>query len=183
MHIQFQKGSVEDMSESTIKEMQTSALCRINFCFKKLKETPPLLWKNDVIDNESIEISRKNYRNLSPDKQAAFNKIWYQYMDRESTTEARVMLIVNYLSALLIKGKNNQISIHRNFADKMPEIQEFETNNKELLLRLQAARDKLYAHIDLDWKKYAKEITFDEFQICIDFLNKLLGIRSSLFKR
>ena len=101
----------------------------------------------------------------------------YKYLNRESTVEARTMLIINYLSALLIEGRNNQISIHKNFENKMQEIRNFETENKDTLHNLKAARDKLYAHIDLDWQKYAKSITFDEFECCIKFLNDLFDYR------
>lgn len=48
--------------------------------------------------------------------------------------------------------------------------------NKELH-NLKSARDKFYAHIDLDWQKYAKSITFDEFERCIKFLNDLFNYR------
>ena len=45
------------------------------------------------------------------------------------------------------------------------------------LHNLKSARDKFYAHIDLDWQKYAKSITFDEFERCIKFLNDLFDYR------
>ena len=79
------------------------------------------------------------------------------------------MLIINYLSALLIEGRNNQISIHKNFENKISKIRKFETEKQVTLYNLKSARDKLYAHIDLDWQKYANSITFDEF---IDYLDE-----------
>ena len=55
----------------------------------------------------------------------------------------------------------------------MQEIRNFETENEDTLHNLKSARDKFYAHIDLEWQKYAKSITFDEFERCIKFLNDL----------
>lgn len=160
------------MLKDEIKKLQTSALSRVTFCFKALKKNPPLQWTNDVIGN-NIEDTKQNYKNLALQQKRKFTKTLYYYLYRESTTEARIMLIINYLSALLIKGKNNQISIHKNFTDRIQEIEEFEKTNKDLLNRLKIARDKFYAHIDLDWQSYTKSITFDEFEICINYLNQL----------
>ena len=160
------------MLKDEIKILQTSALSRVTFCFKALKKNPPLEWEDNVLDVDSIENTIQNFRNLAPQKQDEFKEDLYQYLDGESTKEAQIMLIINYLSALLIKGKNNQISIHKKFTDRIQEIEEFEKTNKDLLNRLKIARDKFYAHIDLDWQSYAKSITFDEFEICINYLNQ-----------
>ena len=158
---------------ANIKELQISALSRINFCFEELQKNPPINWKNNVIDSNSVENTKRNFENLSLQQQIVFKNELEQYLKRESTTEARMMLVINYLFALLKKGPNNRISIHKNFPDKMQEITTFETENKDLLDRLADARKKMYAHIDPDWKQYTKNISFDEFKICIDFLNKL----------
>ena len=163
--------------DERIKTLQISALSRINLCFKELKSNPPMKWENNVLDEDIIETSIQNYKDLSRGEQIAFKEMIYKYLNRESTVEARTMLIINYLSALLIEGRNNQISIHKNFENKMQEIRNFETENKDTLHNLKAARDKLYAHIDLDWQKYAKSITFDEFECCIKFLNDLFDYR------
>lgn len=163
--------------DERIKTLQISALSRINFCFKELKSNPPMKWENNVLDEDSIEISIQNYKNLSRGEQVVFKETLYKYLNRESTVEARTMLIINYLSALLIEGRNNQISIHKNFENKISEIRKFEAENQVTLYNLKSARDKLYAHIDLDWQKYANSITFDEFEICIKFLNDLFDYR------
>ena len=165
------------MVDERIKTLQISALSRINFCFKELKSNPPMKWENNVLDEDSIEISIQNYKNLSRGEQVVFKETLYKYLNHESTVEARTMLIINYLSALLIEGRNNQISIHKNFENKISEIRKFEAENQVTLYNLKSARDKLYAHIDLDWQKYAKSITFDEFEICIKFLNDLFDYR------
>lgn len=52
----------------------------------------------------------------------------------------------------------------------MQEIRNFETENEDTLQNLKSTRDKFYAHIDLNWQKYAKSITFDEFERCIKLL-------------
>lgn len=165
------------MLKVDMKGMQLSTLSRINFCFQKLKDNPPIQWTNNVIDTNSLEKTIQNFANLTSQQQRTFQKKLYWYLDKESTTEARIMLIINYLSALLIKGKNNKISIHRNFTDKIQEIEKFEMDNKDLLHHLNVARDKLYAHIDLDWQTCTKDITFDEFETCINFLNELFDYK------
>lgn len=165
------------MVDERIKILQISALSRINFCFKELKSNPPMKWENYVLAEDSIEISIQNYKNLSRGEQVVFKETLYKYLNRESTVEARTMLIINYLSALLIEGRNNQISIHKNFENKISEIRKFEAENQVTLYNLKSARDKLYAHIDLDWQKYAKSISFDEFECCIKFLNDLFDYR------
>ena len=161
------------MEENKIRELQISALSRINFCFYELKKNPPLEWINNVIDKESVANTRENYSKMNKLQQAMFSKELFNYLDRESTTEARTMLVINYLSALLIEGRNNNISIHKNFDNE--KINKFTEENRDLINRLKSARDKLYAHIDLDWIHFAKGITFDEIQKCIDFLNNLFN--------
>lgn len=163
------------MVKSNIRELQMSALSKINFCFYELKKFPPLQWENDIINNESLEKTKEKYKKLNFTQQSSFSKTLFTYLDRESTTEARIMLIINYLFALLIKHKHNGISVHQNFNSK--QIEEFSKSNSDLLARLTNARNKLYSHIDLNYLDYAKGITFDEFQKCIDFLNELFDYR------
>lgn len=161
------------MEENKIRALQISALSRINYCFYELKKNPPLEWINNVIDKESISNTRENFSKMNMLQQAMFSKELFNYLDRESTTEARIMLIINYLFALLIKSSNNRISIHKNF--DIDKINKFTEENSDLINRLKRARNKLYAHIDLDWIHFAKGITFDEIQKCIDFLNNLFN--------
>jgi len=52
----------------------------------------------------------------------------YNYLKHESLVEAQIMLIVNYLVALLINSQNNKISIYKNFKNKMDDIQLFTDN-------------------------------------------------------
>lgn len=166
-----------------IKELQISALSRINFCFYELRNYPPMDWINSVINKDSVTSSKENYLKMNKQQQRMFNKDLFKYLDRESTTEARMMLIINYLAALLLKGSNNQISIHNNFSDKIEEIKKFEKENSDLYLRIKIARDKFYAHIDLNWITVVKEISFNELQKCIDFLNKLFDYDFETIKK
>lgn len=76
---------------------------------------------------------------------------------------------------LHIQPRNNNISIHKNFTNEKQKIDDFESKNNDLLTRLKTARDKLYSHIDLDWQIATKNISFDEFEICINFLNDLFN--------
>ena len=52
----------------------------------------------------------------------------------------------------------------------------FEKKNGEIISRIKTARDKLYAHIDLNWQEFAKQISFKDIESCIEFLNKILDI-------
>ena len=155
-------------------ELQISALSRINFCFYELKKNPPRIWVNNVIDSNSLEKTGENYNRLGFIQQTLFNHDLFEYLNKESTTEARIMLIINYLYALLVKSKNNQISIHINHKDYEKEIEMFEKKNGEIISRIKTARDKLYAHIDLNWQEFAKQISFKDIESCIEFLNKIL---------
>lgn len=140
--------------------------------------------------DEMIEKTREFYDELQidiPDKYVdlavrsltmpQYSKEFNDKFHKEIGDHRALATVGDALSALLIEGRNNQISIHKNFENKMQEIRNFETENKDTLHNLKAARDKLYAHIDLDWQKYAKSITFDEFECCIKFLNDLFDYR------
>ena len=167
---------------NNIQTMQLSALSRINFCFDDLKKHPPLAIELQSGADTTIDIFRDHYSNLDGFHQMLFKNELRHYLHGESITEAKTMLIINYLAALLIKGRNNNISIHKNFAEKAEEIHSFEEENKQILNKIQTARDKLYAHIDLDWASYAKGITFDELDVCVQFLNKLFDYRFDVIK-
>ena len=52
------------MSNDEMKAAQISALSRINFCFRKLKNEPPLQWINNVININSIE-NAVNYPSMT----------------------------------------------------------------------------------------------------------------------
>lgn len=161
------------MIQAPLKDQQISALGKINFCYNTLKQYPPFGWKHDAIDENSIENTKANLAKLTPDQHQQFLFERDFYFCFNSITHALMMLLVNYLFALLIDIKNNKISIHKNHATE--EITPFIENNKDLLHRLRLARNKLFAHIDLDWQTTTKNISLDEFKICIDFLNSLLG--------
>lgn len=162
----------------SINELQISALSRINFCFYELKKNPPREMINAIIDKNSINNSKENYINLSNIQQKQLRRELFKYLDKESTTEARIMLVINYLSALLLEGKNNKISIHNNFDMQNEDIQLFYNDNKNIINKIKTARDKYYAHIDIDWQNYAKDILFDEFEICINYLIIDLNFRN-----
>ena len=62
------------MKQKNIRELQLSALSRINFCFYQLKQNPPLQWINSIINNESLEETKENYLKLDSVQQAVFNQ-------------------------------------------------------------------------------------------------------------
>ena len=66
------------MVDERIKTLQISALSRINFCFKELKSNPPMKWENNVLDEDSIETSIQNYKDLSRGEQIAFKETLFE---------------------------------------------------------------------------------------------------------
>ena len=102
----------------------------------------------------------------------------FAYLLEESLTESKIILIINFLYALLFKdAKHNKISIYENYQDRLADIQKFRKDNKTILENIKTARDKTCAHIDLHWEKELKSISFNEIEVCIKFLNDLLGFK------
>lgn len=93
------------------------------------------------------------------------------YLRYSTSVESRIMLIINYLVALLGKGSSNKISIHHNFQDKKDSINSFEKENKDIIKKLKSARNTVYAHMDSRQSDSKECITFEEFERCISFLN------------
>lgn len=161
-------------NQENMKVLQMSALSRINFVYENLKNNPPMQMILPIDTKDSNQIKEYLYlsKYLLPYEE---QKKIFLYLQNESLTESKVMLIINYLYALLIKGNNNKISIHKNFCNKVEEIKNFEENNKDILDKIKIVRDKFYSHIDLDFPQYLEKISFKEIEICVDFLNKLFN--------
>lgn len=98
-----------------------------------------------------------------------------QFLKFDALTESKKMLIVNYLYALLVKTKNNKISIQNSPGLDQKTISEFVKTQWEILEKIKIVRDKIYAHIDLDWASVAKNISNEEIECCISFLDKIFG--------
>lgn len=81
------------MEENDIKELQISALSRINFCFYQLKRNPPEQWINSIINNKSLGKTKENYFGLNAIQKEVFSKDLFMYLDRESTNNARHKLL------------------------------------------------------------------------------------------
>ena len=152
--------------------LQTSALSRINFVYNDLKSNPPVIMVSAVLGKDKKE-SVKNYLSLDLTQQKQFSKELFLYLQRESLTESKIMLIINYIHALLIKTRTNKISIHHNFQHKQVIIDKFEKDNAEILTKIKKVRNKVYSHLDPNWLEDVKNIPFEEIEICINFLNKL----------
>lgn len=162
------------MEKSSLIVLQTSALSRINFAYYELMKNPPLNLVLDSVGNTDEEKIINYVSSLTSIELDNFNKDMFNYFKNETTTQSRMMLITNYLYALLVKSKNNKISIHNNFESRKEEIEKFLEVNKETIDKLTTIRNKIYSHIDLDWLKVAKNISFEEIRICIAFLNSML---------
>ncbi len=161
-----------------MKRLQVAALSRINFVFYDLKKNPPVNFVPDA-PGDSIEEKLNNFLStLSPRERNEFNKEMFHYLGRESLTESKFMLIINYLYALLFRDpRHNQISIYENFQDRIEEIEAFKRANRNTLNKIKTARNKFYAHIDLNWMQHAEGIQFEEIETCIQFLNGLFNYK------
>ena len=163
------------MEKSPLIVLQTSALSRINFAYYELKKNPPLKLVLDSVGNTDEEKFINYVSSLTSIELENFKKDMFNYLKNETTTQSRMMLITNYLYALLVKGRNNKISIHNNFENRKEEIEKFLEENKDTIDKLKTIRDKVYSHIDLDWLDYVKNISFEEIETCINFLNSIIG--------
>ena len=164
--------------EITRRVLQLSALSRINFVYYDLKKNPPINFVPDA-PGDTIEEKMNNFLSaMSPQKRNEFNKEMFQYLGKESLTESKFMLIINYLYALLFRDpRHNQISIYENFQDRIEEIEAFKRANQNTLNKIKTVRDKVYAHIDLNWMQYVRNIQFEEIENCIQFLNGLFNYK------
>lgn len=165
------------MIKATLQKMQKSVLSRIYYCFCTFKQNPIQKWENNLVDENDSNKSISNIQKLSSEEQAAFNKTLYLYVSKQAVTQALLMLVINYLTALLIKGRNNQISIHHNKSIDPECIEKFESEHIDLLKRIKDFRDKYYAHVDLNWQDILKYVSFDELETCINFLIKILDCK------
>lgn len=95
--------------------------------------------------------------------------------------ESYKMLIVNYLTALFGRRKNDKISLFNHpIKGQEQVIEEFFKTNADELDGVFSARDKVYSHIDVDFIKACKNISFDFIEKCIDFLRKVLDIKQEV---
>ena len=131
---------------------------------------------------------------LIQEQVAAFSKIKFVYQDLidnlptmiqmvdieqllkyDALTESKKMLIINYLYVLLAHTKNNKISVHNNPDLNQTLISEFMQTHGDIVEKIKIVRDKFYAHIDLNWMDVAKNISNEEIECCINFLDKVFG--------
>lgn len=102
-------------------------------------------------------------------------KVDYLLLDVQ--LESYRMLIVNYLNALIGRGKNDKISI---FSEKdNPEILNFYKENETNIQELKSMRDKLYAHCDLDFNVVLKAITPEFIEKCLTLLKQVLDYKGA----
>lgn len=139
-----------------------------------MKKQPPLERINAIDKSDSLLDAPKIFKGLDQkDKYYYLNEtVIYSYYS--TLVESKVMLIINYLAALLLKGRNNKVSIHHNHQNDMELIEVFEEENKETLTKLKKARNTVYSHMDPKQASSGENITFVELEKCINFLNDLL---------
>lgn len=142
----------------TIEDAQLTALENINFCFYDLKRDMP------------EELCARVY---DPYEKYMYGLESFYYLRFVATLNARFILITNYLNALLGDSHDTGISIHLNYP---LEAQEFEKENKDLIEKIKAAKRAICSS-NYAWmtSKHSFDIGFDEYEICIEFLNNLIN--------
>lgn len=163
------------MESDSIKVLQISILSKINFAYYDLRQNPSLKLVLDSNGNNEEEKFRNYVSSLNNDELLEFRKTMFKYLKNETIAQSRMMLIINYLYALLVDGNNNKISIYKNFQDKLEDIKNFENRNKEITDKIKTVRDKVFSHIDANWLECVKNISFEEIETCINFLNNLFN--------
>ncbi len=162
-----------EIKELPLEGLQKSVLSRIVIVYNDLKEHPQ---KTIVLNcpGETPEEQLKNYvSTLTDEEKKQFNKEMLNHLKEETLTECKLMLIINYLDALLIEERTNKISIHHNYQHKQNEIEKFKSDNKQTLTKIKKARNKVYSHRDPDWLKEVQKIGYHEIEKCIVFLKNL----------
>ncbi len=169
------------MEKDSIDILQANAINKINFVYNDLKIHPQVKMTFDVPGENMAEKFNYYLSMLTCDEKEDFRKDLREYLRYDAITESKMMLIINYLFALLANGKNNQISIYNNSRLNQANIKQFAQNNSDIINKIKTVRDKVYAHMDLDWLNYVKAIEYEEIERCINFLNDLFGLNSEDF--
>lgn len=109
-----------------------------------------------------------------------FNSI-EEFLVFDVKQESYKMLIVNYLTALFGKRKNDKISLYNHpIKDQEQAIEQFFKTNADELDAVFRVRDKVYSHVDVDFINACKNISFDFIEKCIDFLRNVLDIKQEV---
>lgn len=91
--------------------------------------------------------------------------------------ESYRMLIVNYLTALIGRRKNDKNSIYSE--KENPKIDNFYEENNAEIKNLEDTRDKLYAHCDLDFNEVLKAISREFIEKCLTLLKQVLDYKGA----
>ena len=120
----------------------------------------------------------ENYGELSSTEKNRYVYETVAYLRYSTSVESRIMLMINYLVALLGKGSSNKISIHHNFQDKKDSINSFERENKDIIKKLKAARNTVYAHMDPKQSDSKECIILKNFIILLYISNMAMHFKS-----
>ena len=164
------------MAKDDLEELQLYILGRINFVYADLKAHPQIKMTFKGGSGSDVEKLDKYVESLTSIEKSKFLNKFREYLKYDAITECKMMFIINNLFALLIKSRNNQISIYENDKIDKDMLTSFAQENADTLTKIKNIRDKISAHIDLDWVNYNKTIELEEIGRCINFLNGLLGI-------
>lgn len=168
--------------ENQLLILQVNAISQLNFLYEDLKVHPPRELKIFAPGDNYLDKLENMLSMMNDQGRACFQLECQEHLRQEALAESKKMLITNYLYALLVNTRNNQISIYNNSSLNQSLIEQFVQDNISTIEKIKVVRDKVYAHLDLDWLNYVKTIEYEEIETCIAFLNKLFDINGEDFK-
>ena len=87
------------------------------------------------------------------------------------------MLVTNYSIALVGYKKNDKYSLYFYPPEgKEQEVKDFIEQNKNVIEKLYKARNKVYAHFDVDYEEQIEKIEYNEIKKIVDFVGSVLPV-------
>ena len=170
------------MLDNQLEILQVNAISQLNFVYGDLKAHPPRELKIVAPGDNNLEKLSNMLSMMNEQERLSFHQECQEHLRQESLSESKKMLIVNYLYALLVNSRNNQISIYKNRDLNRSAIDQFAQENVSTIEKIKMVRDKVYAHLDLDWLNHTETIEYFEIEACLSFLNELFGLSAESFK-
>lgn len=100
-----------------------------------------------------------------------------KYLIQDTKNESYRMLVINYSVSLIGNKKNDKYSLY--FyppTGKQGEVNKFIEDNQDIINKLYKARNKAYAHFDVDFENQTEKIEYFEIKKIIDFIGTVLPV-------
>lgn len=100
-----------------------------------------------------------------------------KFLIYDTKTESYRMLVTNYSIALVGYKKNDKYSLYFYPPEgKEQEVKDFIEQNKNVIEKLYKARNKVYAHFDVDYEEQTEKIEYSEIKKIVDFVGSVLPV-------